>query len=101
VQAFEGKFIRGGDLTKQSIALSNPIIVDTASGVIREGNLAPRQWIIKQRATPDAFFIVIMHPEEPGLANVKFTLIPEGTHPITFIYDEFSVLLTGTCVVIG
>jgi hypothetical protein len=101
VQALDGKFIRG-DLAKYSIALSNPIIVDTASGVMRDGKSPPRQWIIKQRATPEGFFIAIKYPEESGLINIKFTLMHQST-PVTFIYEENegTILLTGTCDVIG
>ena len=92
------KFVRN-NLVLSKASNFSPIIVDTSSGVFRLGSLKPAQWLIVQRATPDAFFVATMH-STPGAANDRFTLLYQFA-PIEFVYNyETSMVFTGTCEVL-
>ncbi len=94
-----GKFVRN-DFMRSRAGNFSPIIVDTASGIMRLGNAKPAQWVIAQRATSGGFFIATMHAI-PGAANDRFTLLHQLT-PIEFVYYyETSMVFSGTCDVMG
>ncbi len=94
-----GSFVRN-DFVKNMAANLSPIIVDTASGMMRRGNANPTQWVIIQRGSPDTFFVATMHAT-PGAANDRFTLLHQLT-PIEFVYySETTMVFSGSCEVIG